>query len=84
MCGRCSHVCCLLQVYLAIDARIASGMRVETDLEDVLDCGGQEHLHLFYGNNESMQTGGTTSDLNFHYGEAEGCHLARLKLQSFF
>lgn len=40
----CSLVCCLLQGYLAIDARIANETRVETDLEDVLDCGGQEHF----------------------------------------
>lgn len=37
---------CLLQVYLALEARIASEARVETDLEDVLDCGGQEHFAI--------------------------------------
>lgn len=45
---------------------------------------GKSTLQLFYGNNESMRTVGTTSDLNFHYREAEGGHLARLKRQSFF
>lgn len=44
MCGRCSLVCCLLQGYLATDARIANETRVETDLEDILDCGGQEQF----------------------------------------
>lgn len=44
---------------------------------------GKSTLQLFYGSNESMQTGGTTSDLSFHYGEAEGCHWLVLNFNHF-
>lgn len=43
---------------------------------------GKSTLRLFYGNNESMQTVGTTSNLKFYYGKAEVHHLACLNLQS--
>lgn len=82
--GRCSLVC-RLQVYLVIDELIACEIAVETVIWKTFWIAvDKSTLQLFYGNNESMQTVGTTSDLNFHYEEAEVCHLACLKLQSFF
>lgn len=85
MCGRSLLVCCLLQGYVSTDELIASDMTVETVIwKTVRTAAGKSTLQLFYGNNESMQTVGASSALNFHYGETEVCHWACLKLQSFF
>lgn len=63
--GRCSLVC-RLQVYLVIDELIACEIAVETVIWKTFWIAvDKSTLQLFYGNNENMQTVGTTRTSTF-------------------